>query len=110
MFQPYIEGGHCFDLSKMSVYEGHTVSADTEMGTRFSSAVQLGLGTHLNITDRFDITLKTQYMLHLGKELHAHTHQHGDQTHVEIEEGHGAGLEGHLLGTISLNYKIGNLW
>jgi hypothetical protein len=46
-------------------------------------------------------------MLHLGNELHAHVEDDGE---VHIEEHQNAGWEGHLLVSISANYKIARLW
>jgi hypothetical protein len=53
-----------------------------------------------------DLSLVTQYMIHLG------THIHAEQLANEIvfTEEKGASLEGHLLIHIGLNYKIGDLW
>lgn len=101
-FTPYIVAGHCFDLTRIKINgEGG------EARQRLSSAVQAGVGCHYNITPRFDISLATQYMLHLGKELHTHENEQGQ---IYIEEHKNAGWEGHLLISISVNYKIFKLW
>ena len=112
LLQPFFEIGHCFD---------HTFV--NEIGTnnfaeRWSSAVQIGTGNSFNVTSRFDITSKVQYMIHIGSDITAENtagHEHAsivahDHTRVTITEHNGVDLEGHLLCTISLNYKIGNLW
>lgn len=105
LLQPFFEIGHCFDFTKVN-----------EIGTnnfaeRWSSAVQLGTGVSFNITPRFDASFKTQYMIHLGSDISTDVIQDGhDHAHVSITEHKGVDLEGHLLCTISLNYKIGNLW
>jgi hypothetical protein len=99
--QPYIEAGHCFDYTQLRI-TSNNLSKD-----RWSSAMQMGIGVHFNITPRFDITLKSQYMLHLGGHLHAHKDINGI---FEISEHEGFEAEGHLLNTISLNYKIGRIW
>lgn len=103
VLQPYLIAGHCFDYSLVTQIGNHSNSAD-----RFSSATQAGLGTHFNITKRFDCSLSAQYMLHFGKE-------------IEVEKGTGEGNvdihrsefnqpDGHLLFTISFNYKFVNFW
>lgn len=69
--------------------------------------MQMGIGVHFNLTNRFDLTLKTQYMLHLGGHIHADRNSQGV---FEIHEHEGFQAEGHLLNTISINYKIGKLW
>jgi len=99
---PYIVAGHCFDLTQIRL-NGEKKPAHS----RWSSAVQMGMGCSYNITPKFDLTLVSQYMLHLGNELHAHPEADG---HLHIEEHKNAGWEGHLLFTLSLNYKFLKLW
>lgn len=111
LVQPYIVAGHCFDYNKKTLISTPTISED-----RWGSAVQAGVGTHLNLTKRFDISLTTQYMIHLTNELEVletgttDGHNHSYKTVTEIKAHNHSGLEGHLLATISLNYKIGKLW
>lgn len=100
-FQPFLEAGHCFDFTK---FNNSITHINRE---RWSSAVQFGAGIHFNVTARFDVTLKTQYMLHLGGHLHAERNALGI---YDIHEHDGFQAEGHLLNTISINYKIGQLW
>lgn len=102
-FTPYVVAGHCFDYTSIRLNGPDAPKAKS----RFSSAVQAGMGCHYNITPQFDISLTTQYMLHLGKELHAHEEEDGS---IAIEEHKNAGWEGHLLISISFNYKIAKLW
>jgi hypothetical protein len=104
-FTPYILAGHCFDYTKVSSNGVNGISAD-----RLSSAVQGGLGTHYNLSDRCDISLSAQYMMHLGQDIHAEIVQGPyDRQEVLIEKGE-VGIEGHLLTTISLNIYIADLW
>lgn len=98
---PYVVAGHCFDHTRIAP-NGRSGEAQR----RGSSAVQMGLGTHFNITPKFDISLTCQYMLHLGKELHAHVE--GNEVHIEKHDN--AGWEGHLLISVSANYKFMRLW
>ena len=102
LFKPFIMAGHCFDYSQFSEIGGSNISVDKG----WSSAVQAGIGTHLNLSSRFDISLEAQYMIHLGKDIHADIH--GDE--IEFEVGDHSSLEGHLLITLSVNYKIADLW
>lgn len=101
LLQPYILMGHCFDYNVKTIIQQPSISK-----TRLGSAVQAGLGTHFNLSERFDISLTTQYMIHLTKELEAEI----DGNNVSIVEDKNATLEGHLLTTISLNYKLFRLW
>ncbi len=100
LFQPFVEAGHCFDFTEVRILQ------NAQSLSRWSSAVQMGIGTHINLTPRLDVSVKMQYMLHLGGDIHAHEH-HGI---YEIEEHKGFEREGHLLTTMSINYKLGNLW
>ncbi|MBK7817104.1 MAG: hypothetical protein IPJ60_05715 [Sphingobacteriaceae bacterium] len=99
--QPYILAGHCFDYNKVTLINSPSISVD-----RWGSAVQAGLATHFNVTGRFDITLSSQYMVHLSTVLHTHI----EANNIAITEEQSTVLHGHLLTTISLNYKIGKLW
>jgi hypothetical protein len=101
---PFVEAGHCFDYTALTIL-GTIGNGPTKQ--RWSSAVQMGTGAHFNLTNRFDVTLKVQYMLHLGGDIHAHEHHPG---HYVLEEHTGFEREGHILSTISVNYKLGNLW
>lgn len=100
---PFVVAGHCFDWTHLKINDTENPMAKT----RFSSAVQAGIGCHYNVTPRFDLTLTTQYMFHLGKELHAHEEENGE---MFIEEHKHAGWEGHLLINFGVNYKICQLW
>lgn len=98
---PYILAGHCFDYTKQ-IDNLNT----NNFGQRRSSAIQAGIGTHFNITERFDISLVGQYMLHLGTDIHASK----EDGVVSFEKESGVNLEGHLLLHVSLNYKIFDAW
>lgn len=99
--RPYILAGHCFDYTEFQDNSNFTVRK-----TRLSSAVQAGAGVHYNLTPRLDLSFVTQYMLHLGNEIHADVH--GGQ--LEFHEYDGTSFEGHLLFHLSINYKITDLW
>lgn len=99
--RPYILAGHCFDYTRL------TDNGDSEnFDERWSSAVQGGIGTHFNLSDRLDLSLTSQYMIHLGNEVHADRHN----ATVEFHEHKGASLEGHLLFNLGIHYKIGDVW
>ena len=102
-FRPYILAGHCFDYSRIESKADATV-----YGERWSSAVQAGLGTHLELSPRFDISLTGQYMIHLGS--HIETDYNFTTGVISFNEHKGASLAGHVLVTLSLNYKIAKLW
>lgn len=105
-FRPYILAGHCFDYSKI---EAKVSPLDGPMSAeRWSSAVQAGLGTHLELSPRFDISLTGQYMIHLGN--HIETDYDFTTGALSFHEQKGASLAGHVLVTLSLNYKIAKLW
>ncbi len=66
-FQPYVLAGHCFDYSRFT--EKLAISNNR---SRWSSAIQGGLGIQLNCTNRLSLNLSTQFMGHLGKEIGEH--------------------------------------
>lgn len=99
--QPYILAGHCFDFNRKTAIGDPSISEK-----RWGSAVQAGLGTHFNLTDRFDISLNCQYMIHFTKEIE--NSFEGNQVH--FFKSSDATLEGHLLTTVSVNYKLCRLW
>lgn len=99
--RPYILAGHCFDYTK--IVDNRNSSNFME---RWSSAVQGGAGVHFNMTDRLDLSVVGQYMVHLGTDVHADLHD----GIVEFHEEKGASLEGHLLFHVGINYKIADLW
>ena len=101
-FTPFIAAGHCFD------YTGIRLNGENQpMHDRWTSAVQMSLGCHYNITPRFDISLSTLYDLHLGKEIDADLTKEGN---VLITEHTNAGWEGHIMFIISVHYKLAKLW
>jgi hypothetical protein len=101
LLQPYIVAGHCFDYSKVSEQKNKANYAD-----RWTMATQAGLGTHINITRLLDCTLTAQYMLHFGKEIETTV----ENEIVNIEKQEHSGADGHLLFSISFNYKLFHLW
>ncbi len=101
-FTPYIVTGHCFDETVIKIN-----GVNGQQKSRFSSAIQAGLGCHYNVTPKFDISLCTQYMLHLGKELDAEETPEGN---MQVVLHKNAGWEGHLLVSLSVNYKFLQIW
>jgi hypothetical protein len=101
LIKPYLIAGHCFDYTNMKENNDRSNFAE-----RWSSAVQGGIGTHIRLSERLDFSLTGQYMMHLGN--HLHPEFSGNQVFFHTEKG--ASLEGHLLTTLSINYKIGKLW
>ncbi|MDR0801248.1 hypothetical protein [Fluviicola sp.] len=100
--QPYILAGHCFDKTLQTELANRSNHID-----RWSSAVQGGIGVHFNLTSRFDVSLSSQYMIHLGTDIHSHIEEDGS---VRFEKHKGGSLEGHLLTSLTLNYKLADLW
>lgn len=112
-FVPYVIAGHCFDFAKVIPLSTEYYDRSSDIISRWSSAVQAGLGSHYYLSDRFNMTLSAQYMLHLGNHLEyeitnisagnnylvTHSDTHQDER-----------FEGHLFLTLSLNYRIADLW
>ena len=110
---PYILAGHCFDYTKISPVINYYDQDYQNDASRLSSATQAGLGLHIYIADNFNLSVSSQYMIHLGNDIHTEIYEHNGHKEIHIEQ-HDANeslsLEGHLLFTISLNYKIADLW
>ena len=68
--------------------------------------MQAGLGTHYNFTSRFDASLQAQYMVHLGNDINT-SFENGIVTFAQKG---GVNLEGHILVSLSVNYKLADLW
>lgn len=112
-FIPYAIAGHCFDYAKVTPLSTPYQDRSDEIVKRWSSAVQMGLGSHYYINNRFNLTFSAQYMMHLGKHLEYELIEQptGDFYLQTNHDAHaGERLEGHVLLTLSLNYKIANLW
>lgn len=111
-FVPYILAGHCFDYTKVSPMKSNENIIADKAQSRLSSATQLGIGTHFNATDYFDVSFGVQYMVHLGNDIHTDIHEHNGtkELHIEKENHSNPALEGHLLFTVSVNFKLGKIW
>jgi hypothetical protein len=108
---PYLLVGHCFDYTRVQGNNPFYQSA-TSSASRWSSAIQGGLGMHIPFTEKIDFSVSAQYMLHLGKDLTVETLYSGGATrdpflYVTKED---AGLDGHLLISFSLNMRLADLW
>jgi hypothetical protein len=99
--RPYVLAGHCFDYTRIIDNSNRDNFVE-----RWSSAVQGGAGMHINLTPRMDLSIVSQYMIHMGTHVDAHEH-HGE---VEFHSEKGASMEGHLLFHFGINYKIADLW
>ncbi len=99
--QPFVLAGHCFEYLK---YTGNDRPKNSD--SRYSASVQAGLGTHINLSSKFFVSLETQYMLHFGTKI-----QYSSPEGVAVfEKQKGLGIADHLLFHLSLNYKIADLW
>ncbi len=98
--QPYLMMGHCFDYANYQFYKNN------QTFSRWTSAIQGGLGTHVKINNKVECSIATQYMTHLGN--HLHIHEVNDS--YEIHQENSLSLHGHLLFTLSINYMLGKLW
>jgi opacity protein-like surface antigen len=109
-FTPYIIAGHCFDYTKVVPFNTVTELNTNEFKERWSSATQAGLGVHWNITPKFNLSLSTQYMIHLGNSVHTEVVNNNGSNELNVFEESGASMEGHMLTTLSLNVRLGDLW
>lgn len=111
-FQPYLIAGHCFDYAQVAPTSTAYLDRSAEQVSRWSSAVQAGLGAHYFLSNRMNISCAAQYMLHVGQHLDYELSAMGDMyylTATPAATGQSE-TEGHLLLTLSLNYRIADLW
>ncbi|HNP47754.1 MAG TPA: hypothetical protein PKL85_02910 [Bacteroidia bacterium] len=101
LLQPYFILGHCFDYTKVFYKNDRSYYSD-----RASLATQGGLGTHINITRSLDISTSVQYMMHFGKEIEVSE----EEGVLHLERNKYSSPDGHLLATVSVNFKFGKLW
>lgn len=109
--RPYFLTGHCFDYTRFrsnSPYPDYNLHGDAH---RWSSAIQAGLGCHIPFTPKLDLSVNAQYMLHLGKEIIMEERiGPNDANYLYTAVQDASGLEGHLLVSFTLNYRIADLW
>jgi hypothetical protein len=105
-FVPYVEAGNCFDYT--AVRSNYTNGA---FASRGSAAVHAGIGTHFMLGTRTDLTLKAQYMMHIGTSVEEKviTDPLSGSRSLIISKGD-AGIDGHLLITCSVNFNLCHLW
>ncbi len=111
-FVPYLIAGHCFDYAEVTPLSTVYLDRSDEGVSRWSSAVQAGVGAHYFLSDRFNLTFSAQYMLHFGEHLDYDLSPSGDGYYLETNTGIEAeeAIESHVLMTVSLNYRIADLW
>ena len=102
LIKPYIVAGYCFDYTKLLSDSDPEINVD-----KLSAAIQAGGGMHVRLSDRMDLSIVSQYMIHLGEDIHAHRSDDGT---INFEKEKGSGLEGHLLFHVGINYKLIDLW
>lgn len=108
---PYVVAGHCFDYAKVIPLSTPYLDRSSDIITRWSSAIQTGLGSHFFLSDAFDVSLQAQYMLHLGNHLDYEIQNTSSGYYLDTDShSEGVGLEGHVLITASLNIRIADLW
>jgi hypothetical protein len=100
----YILGGNCFDYTQV-----HSYWTPAQPEQRWSLAIPGGFGIHYYVTKHFDISLLTQYMIHLGTNIITSIDNEGQYQYLSITKGQGLSREGHLLTTLSVNYGFGKL-
>ncbi len=110
--KPYILVGHCFDYTRVQSNNPFYQYGTGSVASRWSSAIQGGIGMHIPFTEKIDLSLSAQYMLHLGKEIVTETRYAGTykEPYLNVEKVDRTGLDGHLLISFSLNMRIADLW
>jgi opacity protein-like surface antigen len=109
-FTPYILGGFCGDYTKITsnlAYNDIENRYTTESKDRWSFATQLGLGTHYNITEKIDVSLSAQYVMHFGTDIHSEIEPNANgEDYLHIHQENITSLEGHWFLTLSVNFVL----
>ena len=100
VLKPYIMAGHCFD--NIHVFE---INNKVNKLSLVNMATTAGIGTHINITPRFDCSVTGQYMFDFGKEI---LKQINEDKLLLVKSSYSA-VDGHPLIAISFNYKISKM-
>lgn len=98
--QPFFFAGPDADFEKLH----ETIDAGNA-ASRWNLAAHAGMGMHINVSWRSDITISTAYMLRFGPKIESVTN--GDQ---QVFLANGSGTDGQLMLTISMNFKMLDLW
>lgn len=98
--QPFFFAGPDADYEKI-----HETTDFSNAASRWNFAVHAGMGMHINVSWRSDITLSTAYMLHFGPKIE--TVSTGDQP---LFVANGNGVDGQFMLTVSMNFKMLDLW
>ncbi|MBX7110168.1 MAG: hypothetical protein K1X61_16070 [Chitinophagales bacterium] len=83
----------------------HETIDKSNAASRWNFAAHAGMGMHINVSWRSDITVSTSYMMHFGPKIE--TISSGDQTTYTTGAN---GVDGQFMITISMNYKMLDLW
>lgn len=108
--EPYVIAGHCFDYTRVTVFNTLISDQSDQTSKRWSSAAQVGLGAQYHLSNRFNLSFTSQYMVHLGKDIHTQLDNSNGINQLEIEVHDDLTFEGHLFLTLGLNIKIADLW
>lgn len=102
---PYLLAGQCFDYT--NVYSDY-LQNNVERWS--AAAAQGGGGATYRLTNSFDASIVVMYMMHLGTHVESDIATFSDgQKYLLISKEPGASLDGHLLISLTLNYKLGRL-
>lgn len=101
-FEPYVLAGHCFEYLKFSDNRDEHNFAE-----RWSSSIQGGVGTQINLSSSVNVSLSAQYMLHFGTKI-AYIKEGNNS--IQFLKSKNSGIHDHILIALSINYKIADLW
>lgn len=98
--QPFFFAGPAADYEKI-----HQTTNAANTASRWNFAAHGGLGMHINVSWRSDVTISTAYMLRFGPKIESISTN--DQ---QLFVAGGNGVDGQLLVTVSMNFKMLDLW
>lgn len=98
--QPFFFAGPGADYEKI-----HETADKSNAASRWNVAAHGGLGMHINVSWRSDITLSAAYLMRFGPKIE--TGSAGEQP---LYVASGSGVDGQLMLTLSMNFKMLDLW
>lgn len=98
--QPIFFAGPDADYEKI-----HQTTDESNAASRWNFAAHAGIGMHINVSWRSDITVSTAYMMRFGPKIE--TVSSGDEP---LYTTGGNGVDGQVMLTVSMNFKMLDLW
>jgi len=106
---PFVQLGHGFTFTQISGSNVFT-AAQNQSEKQWNQALFFGLGTHLNITSNFDLSIGLRYLMPRSDEIYGIVQTTNSISELTIDRYTLRDFEGRFLATFSVNYAVAKLW